>query len=89
MRFQQQIFILFLNLQPCNQAPEDFRKYLVKKGVMDYISKYFQKLMKERPENPIEILQQNNMKEMEIEELKRKLDEANDVSYAAMILSFN
>ncbi|KAL7028513.1 hypothetical protein ACKWTF_005873 [Chironomus riparius] len=66
-------------VQPCNQAPEDFRKYLVKKGVMDYISKYFQKLMKERPENPIEILQQNNMKEMEIEELKRKLDEANDI----------
>ena len=50
---------------------------------MDYIAKYFQKLMKERPENPIEILQQNNMKDMEIEELKRKLNEANDVSYAA------
>lgn len=38
--------------------------------------------MEERPENPIEILQQNNMKDMEVEELKRKLNEANDVSKA-------
>lgn len=51
--------------------------------MMDFITKYFHKLMKERPENPIEILQQNNMKDMEIEELKRKLNEANDVSKAA------
>jgi len=38
--------------------------------------------MKERPENPLEQLQENKIKEMEIEELKRQLADANEVSKA-------
>lgn len=61
-----------------NQDTDHFRKYLAKKGVMDFIAKYFLKLMKERPENPLEQLQENKIQEMEIEELKRQLADANE-----------
>lgn len=60
---------------------EDFRKYLKIHGVMEYFTKYLSKLKKERPEDPIKMLQDNKDKDMEIEELKKQLAEANAVIF--------
>lgn len=70
---------LFYFIKKIASYSEDFRNYLSEHGVLEYITNYFNKLKKERPQDPIKIFQDNSFKDVEIEELKRQLAEAYEV----------
>lgn len=64
-----------------DKMPEDFRIYLLKHGVIDYLTKYFTKLQEERPENPLEslLLTNQNFRIKELKKLLEKQDQVRDI----------